>query len=208
HVRGQGRAFHERACALGLEGIVSKRADAPYRPGRGDDWRKVKCQKRQEFVVGGWTEPQGSRAGLGALLLGVHEDGALRLAGKVGTGFTDRDLRTLRERLRPLERDRPAFADPPRGAAARGVHWVEPAVVVEVEFTEWTRDGQLRHPSFKGVREDKPAAEVVRERPREEMEGASRTGRRRAANARGAAGVPVVDGSDEADEGAAETSLL
>src|SRR5690606_24885860 len=77
HVRGQGRAFHERACALGLEGIVSKRADAPYRPGRGDDWRKVKCQKRQEFVVGGWTEPQGSRAGLGALLLGVHEDGAL-----------------------------------------------------------------------------------------------------------------------------------
>jgi bifunctional non-homologous end joining protein LigD len=167
HVRGKGPAFHQRACALGLEGIVSKRAQAPYRPGRGESWIKVKCQQRQELVVGGWTDPRGSRSGIGALVLGYHEDGALRYAGKVGTGYTARDLEMLHELLAPRERGEPPFVDPPRGAAARTMHWVKPDVVVEVEFTEWTREGQLRHPSFKGVREDKPAAEIVRERPQE-----------------------------------------
>ena len=141
---------------------------------------KVKCQHRQEFVVGGFSEPSGSRTGLGALLLGFHRDGELVYAGKVGTGFTREVLESLRARLGRLERKTPPFdVDAPTGADARGVHWVTPKVVVEVEFTEWTRDGQLRHPSFKGVREDKPPEEVTVELPedRSEEEGMAEDGR-------------------------------
>jgi len=162
HVRGQGPEFFRRACAEGLEGIVSKRADAPYRSGRGRDWIKVKCSARQEFVIGGYTEPEGARSDLGALLVGVYSDGELRFSGKVGTGFSRESLRELHERLAPLERKSAPFVDPPR-TERRGVHWVEPKLVAEVEFTEFTRDGRLRHPSFQGLRDDKPARAVTRE---------------------------------------------
>jgi bifunctional non-homologous end joining protein LigD len=164
HVRGQGRRFHERACAMGVEGIISKRVDRPYRPGRGKSWLKTKCTARQEFVVVGFTEPAGSRVGIGALLLGVHDDeGRLTYVGKVGTGFATRTLVELEDRLSRLERKAPPVENPPRGAGARGVHWVRPELVAEVAFTEWTDDGRIRHPSYQGLREDKKAEEVVRE---------------------------------------------
>jgi bifunctional non-homologous end joining protein LigD len=160
HVVGDGPRFHAQACRHDLEGIISKRATAPYRAGRGRDWLKVKCVREQEFVIGGFTEPSGSRGGLGALLVGAYAEEGLRYAGKVGTGFTARTLRELRTRLERLERKTPPFANPPRGADARGVHWVSPDLVAEVHYTAWTDDGVLRHPSYKGLREDKPAAEV------------------------------------------------
>lgn len=161
HVTGGGDAFLRRACGLGLEGAVSKRRDAPYTSGRGMTWLKTKCLKRQEVVIGGYTEPDGARVGLGALLVGVRDGAQLRYAGKVGTGFSDADLRVLAPRLRRLRR-----RDSPFGAAPRfqRVHWVEPQLVGEVAFTEWTGDGRMRHPSFQGLREDKPARAVVRER--------------------------------------------
>ncbi len=165
HFAGDGAAFQSQACGHGLEGIVSKRADGRYRSGRGRDWQKIKCLKRQEFVVVGFTEPSGGRKGLGALLLGLYEKkGELTFAGRVGTGFTEKTLRDLRKRLEALEQDDSPLRDAPRGAAARGVHWVKPELVAEVAFTEWTQDGQLRHPSFMGLREDKRPAEVVREK--------------------------------------------
>ena len=164
HWLGQGTQLFDKACEMGLEGIIAKSVDAPYRSGRSRDWLKIKCSKNQEFVIGGFTDPAGARAGFGALLLGVHDDkGALRYAGRVGTGFDDRMLRDLRARLDKLKRKSPPFANPPKGADAKGVHWVEPSLVGEVVFTEWTTDGMLRHPSFKGLREDKPAIEIGRE---------------------------------------------
>ncbi|MEX0890663.1 MAG: DNA ligase D [Gemmatimonadota bacterium] len=169
HVVGNGPAFFAQACRHGLEGIISKRSGSPYRAGRGGHWLKVKCSRRQEFVVGGFTEAAGARSHFGALLVGAHDaSGNLRYAGKVGTGFTAAVLRKLHDRLQVLERPAPPFSNPPRGAGARGVHWVEPAMVVEVAFTEMTGDGSLRHPSFKGLREDKPAADVVFEDGQEE----------------------------------------
>jgi bifunctional non-homologous end joining protein LigD len=165
HWIGQGNKLFEESCRQGLEGIVSKRADLPYRSGRGRDWLKVKCSKNQEFVIGGFTEPAGSRSGLGALLVGVYDaSGNLLYAGRVGTGFTQQSLKELRSRLNSLERDSPPFINAPRGAEAKGVHWVEPKLVGAVAFTEWTADNLLRHPSFQGLREDKPAAQVTRER--------------------------------------------
>lgn len=164
HVRGRGVMVLRRACKLGLEGIVSKRADAPYRSGRSRDWLKVKCLNRQEFVVVGFTEPKGGRQGIGALLLGVYDaNGELRYAGKVGTGIGAALLRSLRTELLSLRRDSPLISD--KVGRLGGVHWVEPDLVVEVEFTEWTEDGRLRHPSFVGLREDKPARQVRREEP-------------------------------------------
>jgi bifunctional non-homologous end joining protein LigD len=164
HIEGRGDAVFEEACLQGLEGLVSKRTDGPYAGRRTRSWLKAKCGRRQEFVVGGFTDPSGARTGLGALLLGVHDpEGALRFAGRVGSGFDDATLARLSKRLHGLERRTPPFSDPPRGAQARGVHWTSPSLVAEVTFTEWTGDGQLRHPVFKGLREDKSAAEVVRE---------------------------------------------
>ena len=164
HVVGEGETLFKHACQYALEGIISKRIDRPYSSGRGRDWLKIKCLQRQEFVVGGFTEPSGSRKGLGALLLGVHDKaGTLRYAGRVGTGFTRTSLKDLRARLNAIEQKIPPFSNPPAGADARGAHWVKPALVAEVEFSEWTSDGVLRHPSFKGLREDKPAQEVKRE---------------------------------------------
>jgi bifunctional non-homologous end joining protein LigD len=167
HFDAPGPDVYERACRLGLEGIVSKRKEAPYTSGRGQSWLKVKCVARQEFVIGGYTDPEGARAELGSLLLGVHDrDGRLVYTGRVGTGFTQATLAALGKRLRRLEqRTSPFSPDGPR-PPARGAHWVRPVLVGEVAFTEWTRDGLLRHPAFEDLREDKPAAQVVREAPR------------------------------------------
>lgn len=164
HRVGDGVAYFEQACRTGWEGLIAKRADSPYRSGRGRDWLKFKCENSQEFVIGGYTDPQGSRAGLGALLLGYYDpSGTLVYAGKVGTGFDERTLRSLRATLSGLERDKPAFGrgDLPRSRA----HWVEPRLVAQVAFTEWTTDGQLRHPRFRGLRDDKDPADVIREIP-------------------------------------------
>jgi bifunctional non-homologous end joining protein LigD len=165
HVQGNGVAFFAEACRLGLEGIVSKRSDSRYQATRGRDWQKIKCGMRQEFVIGGYTDPQGARTGFGALLLGVYEDGQLRYCGKVGTGFNDALLAMLGKRLEKLGTDKPPFVNPPTGAEGRRAHWVRPELVGEVAFTEWTRDRTLRHPSFQGLREDKPARDIVREAP-------------------------------------------
>lgn len=163
HVSASGAAYYAEACKLGLEGIICKRATDGYTAGRGRSWLKVKCEQRQEMVIGGYTDPAGARSGFGALLLGVHENGGLRYAGKVGTGFNETTLKTLHKKLQALKVAEPPFVNPPRGAEARRAHWVRPSLVAEVRFTEWTRDGTLRHPSFQGLREDKAAADVVKE---------------------------------------------
>ena len=164
HWIGQGEDLFQRACAMGLEGIISKRKDQPYRSGRSKDWLKIKCVKSQEFVIGGFTDPAGSRAHLGALLLGVYDDERnLRYAGRVGTGFNAKTLADLRPRLDKIAHKSPPFSNPPTGGDAKGVHWVRPELVAEIAFTGWTSDGLLRHPSFKGLREDKPAKKVKRE---------------------------------------------
>ena len=166
HIEGDGEGFYRQACNFALEGIISKRADLPYHSGRNKDWLKVKCLKRQEFAIVGFTDPEKSRVGFGALLLAVNdEQGELVYAGKVGTGFNDRTLRELRARMDKLEVPKPAFKNPPRGAEARRSHWLKPKLVGEVAFTEWTREGILRHPTFQGLREDKNPEEIVRENP-------------------------------------------
>ena len=161
-----GETFFRQACAMRLEGAIYKKADSLYAAGRRTrEWIKVKCVQRQEMVIGGYTDPQGSRQGFGALLLGYYDGGALRYAGKVGTGFDDKLLRMLGPQLKAREQGTPGFVDPPRGFAAKGAHWIRPDLVAEVAFTEWSKDGALRHPSFQGLRLDKKATEVVRERP-------------------------------------------
>jgi bifunctional non-homologous end joining protein LigD len=163
HRNRDGQAFFEEACVRGLEGLIAKRADSPYVQKRSADWLKMKCSAEQELVIGGFTAPRGSRTDFGALLVGYFEDGELRYAGKVGTGFDRDTLARLGRRLRQLERESSPFAEV-RPLPA-GTHWVEPELVAQVAFTEWTRDGRLRHPRFLGLRNDKPAREVVRERP-------------------------------------------
>ncbi|MEX2581251.1 MAG: DNA ligase D [Verrucomicrobiales bacterium] len=165
HVRGNGPGFFEKACDTGLEGIMSKKASSSYRGKRTREWVKVKCTRRQEFVIGDFTEPSRSREGFGALLLGVYdEDDKLLYAGRVGTGFDHETLGRLRKKLNALARKTTAFDDPPKVRGADGVTWVRPELVGEVAFTEWTSDGRLRHPSFQGLREDKKPADVRRER--------------------------------------------
>src|SRR5688572_25080801 len=164
HFATDGTTMLAEACKLGLEGIICKREDAPYQATRGRSWLKVKCNKRQELVIGGFTEGQGSRSGFGALLLGVYEGDELRYAGKVGTGFNAAVLDELRAMLDKLRTDRAPFVNPPRGAEGRRATWVKPQLVAEIAFTEWTRDGTLRHPSFQGLRVDKRAKDVIRER--------------------------------------------
>jgi len=156
HVDGGGDAFYRRACELGLEGAVSKRKQAPYRPGRGLDWLKVKCRKRQEFVVGGFTESESSRAGFGALLLGLPEPSGLVYAGRVGTGFSSRLLEEIRGRLDRLERTESPFANELLREERQGVRWVEPRLIAEVDYSTWTRDRRLRHPSFVRLLETNP----------------------------------------------------
>jgi bifunctional non-homologous end joining protein LigD len=163
---GEGTAVRQASIDRGFEGIMAKRLDAAYYPGRRvDHWRKVKNVHRQEMVVGGWTKGEGARAGhLGSLLIGYYDDeGRLRYAGHVGTGFTQKTLEMVEKALKPLARKDSPFDDPVPTAYAKKSTYVRPELVAEVEFTEWTRDGKLRHPSFKGLRYDKAAAEVVRE---------------------------------------------
>jgi len=166
HVDTDGEAYYRQACASGWEGVIAKRADAPYHAGRSKDWLKFKCESGQEFVIGGFTDPHGARTGFGALLLGYYDPaGKLVYAGKVGTGFTQRTLDSLHATLAGLEQDHPPFD---RGRLPRsGVHWVQPRLVGEVGFSEWTTDGELRHPRFQGLRDDKDPAEVVRETPQD-----------------------------------------
>jgi bifunctional non-homologous end joining protein LigD len=164
HLIGDNQAAFEEACRQGLEGLIVKRADAGYRSGRGRSWLKVKCEQRQEFVIGGFTEPAGSRQGFGALLVGFYEQEQLRYAGKVGTGFSDSLLKKLHRTLMGLERPTPPFVNPPTGYDAKGAHWVMPTLVAEIRFAEWTKEGILRQPSFQGLRADKPAAAIGRER--------------------------------------------
>ena len=152
------------ACQLHMEGLIGKRADARYQSRRSSDWIKLKCTKRQEFVIAGYTDPKGSREGLGSLLLAIHDDaGALRYAGNVGSGFSDASLRKLKGQLDALAAAKPPFDTLPAGLGA--VHWVKPRLVAEVSFAEWTKEGRVRHSVFHGLRGDKPAAAVTREKP-------------------------------------------
>jgi bifunctional non-homologous end joining protein LigD len=166
HVEADGADVFAKACALGAEGIISKLRDGPYRmDSRSPDWQKIKCVKRQEFVVGGFTDPEGSRVGVGALLIGYYERGALRFAGKVGTGrgWSADFGRKLRRQLEGIAVARSPFDPAPRGWLGNNAHWVKPTLVAEIEFSEWTADGSVRHPSLQGFRTDKAARSVVRE---------------------------------------------
>jgi bifunctional non-homologous end joining protein LigD len=164
HLEEDGELALRLACEQGLEGLIAKRAASPYVAGRSREWLKLKCVLEQEFVVVGWTDPQRSRTGIGALLVGYVEDGTLRYAGKVGTGFNQRELDRLSSRLTRLERKTPPLADT-AGVQKRGVHWARPELVAQVGFGEWTPDGKLRHPRYLGLRDDKAPADVVREGP-------------------------------------------
>jgi bifunctional non-homologous end joining protein LigD len=158
-----GEDWFAEVCRAGWEGLIAKRADATYRSGRTDAWLKFKCEAGQELVIVGWTDPEGSRVALGALLLGYHDGDDLVYAGKVGTGFSREILRDLHRRLTRLELERSPCTrgKPPR----KGVHWARPELVAQVAFTEWTTAGQLRHPRYLGLRNDKDANDVVREAP-------------------------------------------
>jgi bifunctional non-homologous end joining protein LigD len=162
HRNGAGEEAFEKACGRGWEGLIAKRAASPYTASRSRDWLKLKCGRGQELVVGGYTRPRGSRTDFGALLLGHYSDGELRYAGKVGTGFDRETLHSLAARLRAERAESSPFADAD-AIRERGVQWVRPRLVAQVAFTEWTGAGRLRHPRFLGLREDKPAREVVRE---------------------------------------------
>ncbi|SFR48930.1 DNA ligase D [Marinobacter daqiaonensis] len=164
HRNEDGEKYYREACRKGWEGVIAKRADSPYRASRSRDWLKFKCVNQQELVIGGYTDPEGERTGFGALLLGYYEDGDFRYAGRVGTGFDEAMLKDLHDRLSKRVRQSSPFDDDTPGEGT-ATHWVRPDLVCEVGFTEWTRDGRLRHPRFLGLREDKSASKVRRERP-------------------------------------------
>ena len=171
HRIGQGERYYREACRRGWEGIIAKDGRSPYSHGRAKTWLKFKCAVGQELVIGGYTDPQGSRIGFGALLVGHYDGDRLIYAGKVGTGYDTATLRDLAARLAALRTDAMPFALSSIGGVARrdvageGVHWVRPELVAQIAFAEWTADGRLRHPRFEGLRDDKAAREVVRERP-------------------------------------------
>ena len=189
YVEGSGSEFFAQACAMGLEGIMSKRADAPYRSGRGKDWRKIKCTSGEEFVIGGYRSSDVRGKPFSSLLLGTFENGKLSYAGKVGTGFDSGDFTNLAEKFKSLERSRCPFEEVP-APERKGAVWLEPKLVAQIAFTERTRDGRLRHPSFKGLRGDKPAREVHREETKDEEAGMAKA--RNAAAKK--AGDPTFDG--------------
>lgn len=156
-----GIAAYRAACRRGDEGVIAKLADSPYDGRRSPNWLKFKCVRDQEFVIGGYTAPKGSRIELGALLIGYHEGHDLVYAGKVGTGFDEATLRSLHKRMSAIEQNAPPFT---RGLVREtGARWVRPELVAQIGFTEWTRDGKLRHPRYQGLRTDKDAGDVVRE---------------------------------------------
>lgn len=165
HVLGNGPVVFEHARKLGAEGIVSKRRDRRHRPGRSTEWLKSKCTLRQEFVLGGFTHPEGTRSGVGALLLGHYDDERLVFTGRVGTGkgWTGAFLEELRDALNKIEQDDCPFEPKPPREVDRAAHWVQPALVAEVEFVEWTSDGSVRHPTFCGFRTDVRVRDVRRE---------------------------------------------
>jgi bifunctional non-homologous end joining protein LigD len=163
HRNAEGEAYFHFACAHGWEGLVAKRASSTYVSRRSPDWLKFKCSLGQEFVIGGFTDPAGSRVGMGALLVGYYDDRGLAYAGKVGTGFSTATLLALRSQLEGLEIANSPFTH--GRIAERAVHWVRPVLVAQVVFSEWTREGKLRHPRFEGLRRDKEPGDVRRERP-------------------------------------------
>ena len=165
HVEGNGALFFEHACKTGIEGIVSKLRTSQYDSARNRSWLKVKCNKRQEFVIAGYTDSSKGMPGFGALILGVYEDGRLIYAGRVGTGFSIKQRIDLKLRLDQFSRETSAFSVVPRDPGLREAHWIEPKIVAEVSFIEWPSDGSIRHPSFQGLREDKYPQEVRRELP-------------------------------------------
>ncbi len=164
HRNEKGETLYEQACSKGWEGLIAKRADSAYVHSRSRNWLKFKCVNQQELVIGGYTDPRGSRTGFGALLLGYYENDALCYAGKVGTGFDEPALKELGEKLDSITRDECPYAQIPNEADSN-VHWVKPSLVAEIGFTEWTDDKRLRHPRFLGLRRDKSARKVVREEP-------------------------------------------
>jgi DNA ligase D-like protein (predicted ligase) len=163
HRNERGEEFFAEACRKRWEGLIAKRADSPYVTTRSRDWLKFKCEHGQELVIGGYTAPRRSREEFGALLLGYYDDGDLVFAGKVGTGFDRATLKELGAELRARERKTSPFRGPLKFPGIRSTTWVKPELVAEVGFTEWTKDGRLRHPRFLGLRDDKPARKVVRE---------------------------------------------
>ena len=189
YVEGSGAAFYEQACTMQLEGVVSKKADAPYRSGRGKDWLKTKCKRGEELVIGGYSRSDVRGKPFSSLLLGTFEDGKFVYSGKVGTGFNSGDFTRLARKFKPLERATSPFEEVP-AAERKGAVWLEPKLVAQIEFAERTRDGRLRHPSFKGLREDKPARELEREERHEEEGGMAG---KKGASAR-KAGNPVFAG--------------
>jgi bifunctional non-homologous end joining protein LigD len=169
HIEGQGKEMFAKACESGLEGIIAKKADAPYRTGRQKDWLKIKCSLRQEFIIVGYSEARTGERALGALYLGYRKGTSLHYAGKVGTGFTMKSAQELTKAFEPISVEKPVFSrEEAAGVAAgeyRSIHWVKPVMLCEVAFTEWTSDGRIRHPSFQGLREDKDAKDVKQETP-------------------------------------------
>jgi bifunctional non-homologous end joining protein LigD len=182
YVEGSGPEFFEQACAMGLEGIMSKRADAPYRSGRGKDWLKIKCTRGEEFVIGGYSRSDVRGKPFSSLLLGTFDNGKLSYAGKVGTGFDSGDFTSLAEKFKSLERSRSHFEEVP-APERKGAVWLEPKLVAQIAFTERTRDGRLRHPSYQGLREDKPAREVHREEAGDEEASMARASTKASADA-------------------------
>jgi DNA ligase D-like protein (predicted ligase) len=162
HRVAEGEAYYEEACKAHWEGVIAKRAASRYGSGRSSDWLKFKCSQQQEFVIVGYTDPQGARTGLGAVLVGFYLNNELLYAGKVGTGFTTATLLMLQQLLSKLERPTPIVKG--TGLPRKNVHWVEPKLVAQVSFSEWTSDSKLRHPTFLGLREDKNPREVEREK--------------------------------------------
>ncbi len=165
HVQGNGAKFFKQACEYGIEGIVSKLADSPYESTRNRNWLKTKCIKRQEFVIAGYTPSKKGFPGFGSLILGVYDKGKLVYSGRVGTGFSIKQRLELQKKLDRISQDSMPFVVRPKDPGLREAHWAKPQLVGEVEFTEWTADGSIRHPSFQGLREDKKPAEIVREEP-------------------------------------------
>ena len=193
-LEGSGREFYAQACQKELEGIISKRADAPYRSGRGKSWLKIKCMRGEELVIGGYSRSDVKTRAFSSLLLGTFEDGKLIYAGKVGTGFNQRDLTALAKRFKPLERKTSPFEAVPT-AERKGAVWLEPELVCAVNYAEWTRDGRLRHPSFQGLREDKPARDIHRDKEAaEETDMAQPTPVKKPASKTKQDGDPVFDG--------------